>query len=104
MKIAVKRLLDKEQQLASTPPLVTDTDPADSSTQVAPLTQDGAIQQSHAHSSLQQAAPSEAVGHDASSSVTQAAHDHSVAINFWLSDHLDTVPHLTADDIRVFTS
>jgi hypothetical protein len=53
---------NKKQRLASTSPLVTDTNPAYSSTQVTPPV-----------------AQLSTVGHDASSSVTQAAHVHSGA-------------------------
>jgi len=100
--------LIRKQRLASTTPL-TDTNPADSSTQVAPhgASVHPQVQHSDAHSYLQQAAPPGAqltVGHGASSSVTQAAHVDSAAIDYWLSDDLDTLPHLTAEDIRLFTT
>jgi len=92
---------NKKQQLASIPPLVTDTNPADSAAQVAPH---GALQHADAHSSSIPPVAQLTVGHGPSSSVTQAAHVHSVAIDYWCSDHLDTLPHLTADDIKLFTS
>jgi hypothetical protein len=105
-----RRRDNKKQRLASTPPLVTDTDPADSSTQVAPH---GAcvtawhpqVQHSDAHPSLQNALPyvAQLVEDGASSSVTQAAPMHSGATDF-LSLDFDTLPHLTPDDIRLFTS
>jgi hypothetical protein len=105
-----QRWRDKRQHhLASIPPLVTDTNPADSSAQVAPHGARVAVwhpqvQHADAHSFSDRPLAQLTAGHGPSSSVTQAAHDHSAAINFWLSDDLDTVPHLTADDIKLFTS
>jgi hypothetical protein len=82
--VASQRYRDnKKQRLASTPPLVTDTNTAYSSTQVTPPV-----------------AELSTVGHDASTSVTQAAHVHSGATDLD-SDIFDNLPHLNADDIRL---